>query len=519
MGGSTSNGLTIVRRLEQLADTCGDQLFLEFADGTDDVSWTYSEFEKQVNQFAAFLSRLGVRKGDMVHLQLGNCPEFLISFFGAVRLGAVVVPVNPSASYDDVAYVISHAECSLSIIESSCAEIVLSALDLSPDIRQVICFGPRVLGTIDFEDYKSSPATRVEPLYQVNDSDLVAILYTSGTTGWPKGVMITHRNLLFVGDAVSGYLRIRPSDRWLVSLPLFHINALGYSAMSVLSSGSSMTLMPEFSTEAWIRQVSSSAVTLSSLFAVHCRQLLSAEDGDSSECLKSLRTIVFAQNLQGSERSELTRRFGAATLQIYGMTETVAPVIGDPPYGEFVPSTMGRTLFWSQTKIVDHNGHDLGPGVAGELLVRGTPGDTLMKGYHQRPDETALTIQDGWLRTGDKVVQQLDGRYQFLGRAREIIKPGVYNVSAPEVERVLVEHVSVVDASVIGSRSPTGDEQIIAFVELHDGHDATPAEILEWAQHRLADYKRPHRLLILERLPRNAVGKVLKRDLQRLAGN
>lgn len=476
---------------------------------------TYAEFFSEAMRCANFLSKLGIRKGDLIHLQMGNHPQFLISLFGAALLGAVSVPVNPASTVDDIAYVTSHAECSLSIVDSSCAERVLSTLDLSPQIRQVVVHGEPVADTINFEEYRAAPVEAPRVGCALSGDDPVGIFYTSGTTCWPKGVVLTNRNLLFGGEAVSSYLHMTPQDRWLVTLPLFHINAVGYSAMSALTTGASISLAADFAPTEWARQAVDSSATLASLFASHCRQLLATPTSLPAE--DQLRVLMFAQHLQAQERTALEQRFAARSLQIYGMTETVAPVIGDPLFGDVDPDTMGRDLLWAHTKVVDPDGTEVTPGVAGELLVAGTAGRTLMAGYFRRPEETAAALDQGWLHTGDRVVLDEEGRYRFLGRSSEIIKPSVNNVSAPEIERVLLEHVSICDVAVIGGRSAHGDEEVVAFVQLHDGDDPTPEEILEWTRQRLADYKIPQRLIILDALPRNAVGKVLKRDLQILA--
>jgi acyl-CoA synthetase (AMP-forming)/AMP-acid ligase II len=326
--------------------------------------------------------------------------------------------------------------------------------------------------------------------------------------------MITHRNLVFAGDAVASHVRLTPADRWLVSLPLSHMNALGYSTMSALSAGASIALLDRFEPVEWSEAARSSGATVGSLFAVHARRLL---EGLSPEAVTSMRTLLFAQHLTSGERDRLRRLIGAEPLQVYGMTETIAPTIADPPYGSPRPDTIGRLTVWADARVVDRSGRTVPDGMAGELLVAGQPGRSLMAGYWQRPDETALVMRDGWLRTGDRVLREDDGCFRFLGRSAEVIKPGVDNVSAPEIERVLLEHVSVRDAAVVGASDSGGDELIVAFVVLNDDDDAGPEEIIDWAGERLADYKVPHRVRFVDALPRNAVGKVEKRKLARQA--
>jgi acyl-CoA synthetase (AMP-forming)/AMP-acid ligase II len=503
-------GLTLGRRLRELAEQRGETVF---AATSSAGSVTFADLDTQASRAAALLSSLGVRRGDAVHVQLGNRIEYLVCLFGITRLGAVIVPTNPSATADDIAYITSHAECTVSVVDAAQAPIVAAAREMAPEIGHVLSVGASSEGMRDFAEALEAAEPGRSPGIG-DETDLAAVLYTSGTIAWPKGVMLTHRNLLFAGDAVASHLRIRPDDRWLVTLPLFHMNALGYSTMSALSAGASVALVEQFEPTDFAAEARRSGATLTSLFAVHARRLL-ATPSQPGEAENALRLMLFAQHLTPAERATLQDRFGPEPLQVYGLTETIAPTIGDAPYGVHRADTIGRATVWASVRVVDRAGHEVPDGVAGELLVGGEPGRTLMAGYYRRPDETALVMRDGWLRTGDRMVHEHDGHYRFLGRAAEVIKPGVDNVSAPEIERVLYEHVSVVDAAVVGVQNESGDESIVAFVVLQPDDDATPEEILGWARERLADYKVPERVVMVPELPRNAVGKVLKRELQR----
>lgn len=506
-----NRGLTPSVRLRQVADQRGDDVFVVSACGNRTIS--YAEFDDLVGRTAAVLASLGAGRGNAVHLQLPNTLEHLVCLLAINRTGATAVPVSPAATVDDVAYITSHAGCRISVVDDGSYELVDAAREMAPDIRHVVSVGVTD-GDVDLaaeRDAVSPFRTSPDPA----ETELAAILYTSGTTGWPKGVMLTHRNLMFAGDAVASHLRIRPDDRWLITLPLSHMNGLGYSAMSALSAGASIALVEQFDPESWATTVRASGATLGSLFAVHARRIL-ASDEHKNDADNQLRILLFAQHLSSSERATFERRFAVTPLQVYGLTETIAPTIADPTYGEHRADTIGQPTVWTSVKLIDRAGKPVPDGAAGELVVGGEPGRSLMSGYHQRPDETRLVMRDGWLRTGDQMVKEPDGSFRFLGRAVDLIKPGADNVSAPEVERVLLEHVSVADAAVVGVQKESGDEIVVAFVVLHPDEDATPDEILGWAAERLARFKVPERLLLVDSLPRNAVGKVLKRELRRL---
>jgi len=512
----SSKSLTLRDRLAWLADGSADQPFLISRDPSGASQFlTYGQVGDLAQRTAGLFESLGVSKGDTIHVQLGNCPQFLACLFGAAQLGAVIVPTNASASIDDVTYVTSHAGCRVSVVGLDHASVAVSAQEMVPEIGHVVSVGGTFDSTVDY-DAAVGAATSPRRRVGVDGTDVAAIVYTSGTTGWPKGVMVTNSNLLFAGDAVGSLLRVRPDDRWLVTLPLSHMNALSYSTMSALCAGGSIALVERFDPAGWVRAARDLGASLASLFAVHARQVLAceAQPGDDAN---PLRLVLFAVHMSGEERERFERRFGAELIQVYGLTETLAPTLCDPAYGPRQPDTVGRPTLWSEVRLVDETGADVPVGGDGELLVRGEPGHTLMAGYFRRPDDTAATMTDGWFRTGDRLRRERDDFFTFLGRSSEVIKPGADNVSAVEVERVLVEHPAVADASVVGARDETGDECIVAYIVVRDEDDATPHEILSWAQDRLADYKVPRRVIQVRDLPRGPVGKVAKATLASLS--
>lgn len=510
-------GDTFSGRIRHHAESSPGREFLvdirrPFAIGRSTPTLTYQQFEQRAARLATILADFGARPGCAVHVQLPNSPEYLLALAAVAKLGAVWIPSSPHATPDDVAYITSHAGCRLSIVDSANYAGTVVASELNPELETIFTVGSQVGDSIDMLNGLESVDEFTED--RSTADGLAAVLYTSGTTGWPKGVMITHANLTFVGDAVSGYLGLSPADRWLVSLPLSHMNALGYSTMSAVASGGSVALVDGFDPAEWVTAAQRSAATVASLFSVHARKLVRTCTAPVST---SLRRLMFAQHLAHEERARLQELVGARLLQVYGMTETIAPTIADPTDCLPRSETMGRLADWATASVVDRHGVTVADGTPGELVVGGEPGRSLMAGYWQRDDETNRVMDGGWLHTGDRVVRDAEGYFTFLGRASEVIKPGADNVSAPEIERVLLEHVAVQDSAVVGARAPDGDEMIVAFVVLHAEHDATPDEIITWSSTRLARYKVPHVVSISRCLPRNPVGKIKKRALQELA--
>lgn len=472
---------------------------------------SYQDVLREALAMARLLTRLGVRRGDRVHVHLGNVPEFLVCLFGAARIGAAVVPTHPASTVDDVAYVLSHAACRVSVTAADRMPVVAAAAEMVPEVAQLVSVGAAVDGTVWWEDVRLGLSEGDLPEEGPGPGDLLAVLYTSGSSGWPKGVMLTHANFLFAGEAVAQLLRMRPEDRWLVTLPLSHANALLYSVMSAFVTGASAALVPAFDPARWAEQTRDVSATLASLFAVHVRAVLGATSHGADAT--RLRLCLFAQHLTGQERADVEGRFGTRLVQVYGLTETLAPSLCDPVYGPVVAGAVGRPTPWVRTRLVDADGLDVAPGEPGQLLIQGVPGQSLMAGYLGRDEDTRRILSDGWLRTGDHLRALPDGSFEFLGRGEDIFKPGVDNVSAAEVERVLVEHVSVLDAAVVGVSTPERAEHIVGFVVLRPEDDATGAEVLAWARDRLTEHKVPERVVVVPALPRNAVGKVLKRQL------
>lgn len=504
---------TVGERLAWQAEQTPDRPFLLRA-GVPGAAGalTYRQVLEQALSLTGLLASLGVGRGDRVHAQLGNTPELLVALFAVARLGAVLVPTHPSSTVDDITYVMSHASCRVSVCAVEHVAAVAEAAEMVDEVRHLVSVGGQREDSLAWEPTGDAP--RVElPAAGVGSRDLLAVLYTSGSSGWPKGVMLSHGNLLFAGEATAQLTRLVPEDRWLVTLPLSHANALLYSVMSAFVTGASAVLVAAFQAEGWTALAREHGATLASLFAVHVRAVLAA-GGPADAPQTGLRLTLYAQHLTEPERQAFADLSGSRPMQVYGLTETLAPSVCDSMNGPRTAGAVGQTTPWADTRVVGPDGAQVPPGAAGELLVRGEPGRSLMLGYLGHEDDTRRVLHDDWFSTGDRLRRLPDGSLEFLGRAEEIIKPGVDNVSAAEVERVLVEHVSVVEAAVVSVGSPQRGEEIVGFVVLRPEDDATVDEVLAYAQERLAAHKVPRQVVALPALPRNAVGKVLKRQLR-----
>ena len=502
--------------IEQKAEAHPDRVSLIFEDPQGETSsYTYRQFDRMVNRTGNGLLELGVKKGDKVNLHLTNCPEFLFCWFGIAKIGAVMVPTNPLSPPDELSYPVRHSESVVSVTQPDLLPAVESVREACPDLRQIVLAGsdeasPSAVLLSDLVGRQSDEPPEV-PLAP---EDEAAILYTSGTTSRPKGVLVTHANYVYASEVVSKLMRLGPDDRQLVTLPLFHANAQYYSFMTALNVGASAALMPRFSASRFIKQAIRHECTVTSLFAAPIRMVL-AQPRDPADRDNKLRLAIFAQNVTAAQLDEWGERFGPSLLQIYGMTETMGQPVANPLDGARDNMTMGMVTLGYECRVVDAKGNDVSPGVPGELLVHGAPGWTIMKGYFKDAEATASTIRDGWFWTGDIVEQDSDGYFRFVDRAKDMIKRAGENVAAGEVEAVIKQHPAVADAAVIGVPDPMRDESIKAFVILKDGNTVGEEQIIEFCQERLSKFRVPEFVEFRSDFPRTSVGKIQKHLLRR----
>ncbi len=469
----------------------GDAVFLIFERPDGSVaSWTYEEFDAAIGDVAAGLIQRGVAPGDSVHLALTNTPAFVALWLAANRLGAWIVPSDPMGKVPELADHIERTRPTAGFCATDRAEVYRQAAETSPDLA--ITEVDEAGGSLDV-----LTGTAQVDWPAVDPGDRAAVMFTSGTTGRPKGVEITQANYAFCGQVMAERADLVPDDRQLVVLPLFHANAQYYSFASAIWTGASVALMPAFSASGFLAQAARHHATCASLFAAPMRMILARGapvDG------VGLRHCWYAQNIADDQYETLATWFGCRPRQLYGMTETIPAVLTEPAENP-VPSSMGQVTPGCQVIVRD-----------GEVLVGGEPGSTLFAGYLDDPATTAASFtDDGWFRTGDRARLEDDGRHYFDGRHSEVLKVAGENVSIVEVESVLASHPAVLEAAVVGAPDPVRDEVPVAFVVLADS--AVPpsdGELLAWCQERLAKAKLPRSFTLMDELPRTSVGKIRK---------
>jgi crotonobetaine/carnitine-CoA ligase len=482
----------------------------EDADGQA-TTVTYATALARAGRVAAVLAAQGVRPGDRVHVQLPNCLEFYDLWFATALAGAVLVPTGPQSTADELGHVLGETQPVVSVRPGGPDGVTdrRTQLITLPELAALATAFPE-RGACPGQAVTPGKATWPQP------TDLAAILYTSGTTSRPKGVMVTNANYVAVGEAVARHLGVTSADRWLIALPLFHANAQYYCTMSALVAGASLMLAPRFSASGWARQAADHAATLGSLFAAPVRMIL-AQPPTRAEQRTRLRAVLFAQNLSEAQAGEFERRFGTRLLQLYGMTETVLPPTMNPDGSDRRWHSIGRPVSGVRLRVADSGGADVPLGDSGELLVHGVPGQTVAAGYYRNPEATDAVFGGNWLRTGDLVRADADGFLYFVDRSKDMIKRSGENVSASEIERVAAEHPAIAECAAIGVPDPVRDEAIVLIAVLRQDMTAVPGDIIAWCRTRLASYKVPSSVVFTDTLPRTSVGKIRKDALRPLA--
>ncbi len=502
--------------LEYRARTTPSRTFVIFDNlESETTRLSYAEFDAQVNRTANMLHALGIGHGDKINLHLPNCLEFLFLWFAAAKIGAVMMPTNVAASANELEYLVSHSESRLIFTVQAHREVVEDVRRCCAGVGGVIvCDGTVPKGTkqLDFhalvaEQKSAAPPAKVGPL------DEAAIMYTSGTTARPKGVLVTHANYIYAGETVAKAIRLAPEDRHFVVMPLFHGNAQYYSTMSTLVVGASMTLSARFSASRYFDQCIAHQCTVSSLFAAPIRMLL-AQPRKAEHRNNRLRLVIYAQNITEAQLEEWHEHFGAPLLQLWGMTETMGPPLMNPIEFERRNMSMGLPVMGYEVRLVADDGAPVKAGETGQVVVRGEPGWTLMKGYFKNPEATADTLRNGWLWSGDNARQDADGYFHFVDRAKDMIKRAGENVAASEVEAVILQHPRVFDCAVIGVPDEVRDEKIKAVVVLHPGAHVSAEDIIAWCREHLAKFRVPELVEFRDELPRTSVGKIQKHILR-----
>ncbi|MGX6444818.1 acyl-CoA synthetase [Neobacillus sp. K501] len=473
--------------------------------------YTYRQFNEQVNRLAHGLLQQGFQKGDKIALMMKNSDHFVFSFFATAKIGAVAVPVNFRLTSIEVQYILQQSEAKLVICDLEFEETIASARE-ETEVRTVITIGePKTIGYLSYENVLMENGS--EPEIEVSVSDDLEILYTSGTTGRPKGALFDHDRIFKVGIACTINMGLRPHERILHVAPLFHSAQLNLFLISGVALGATHIIHRDFHPVKTLQAIQEHKIT--HFFGVPAmfnfiQQVPNASDYD----LSSIRRCGYGAAPMAPELVKRSIQL-FKTDQFYnlcGLTEGgPGGILLDPEGHKQHLGKGGKPIFFTEARVVDDKGSDVKPGVVGEFIIKSP---MVMKEYYKKPEETKSTIKDGWLYTGDLATIDEEGYITLVDRKKDMIITGGENVYSVEVEGVLFEHPAVLDAAIIGLPDETWGEAVCAVIVPKEGVELDEDEIRSFCRQKLAGYKVPRRFFIEQQLPRNASGKILKYQLR-----
>ncbi|WP_326734178.1 long-chain-fatty-acid--CoA ligase [Streptomyces sp. NBC_01022] len=479
-----------------------------------DTRLTYAELLSRSQDIADALSGLGVGRGDKVALSCPNVPDFPAAYFGILRAGAVVVPLNVLLRPQEVAYHLTDSRakallCFEGTPQLPLAETGKAGFDQAPDCEHFL-----LLHRIE---HTSSGSAEPAGMVATEAEDTAVILYTSGTTGRPKGAELTHRNMAMNAMVADRLFTAAEDEVMLASLPLFH--AFGQSAVMNMGllRGATLVLQPRFDAEEALRLMHREGVTFFAGVPTMYWALLGALGSlDEQAPPAHLRTAVSGgAALPVEVLRQFGKVFGVGVQEGYGLSETSPVACFNPPGLPPRPGSIGRPVWGVQMKLIDDSWQAVPGDGPGEIAIRG---HNIMKGYYRRPEDTATVVRDGWFRTGDIARRDADGYYYIVDRVKDLIIRGGFNVYPREIEEVLITHPAVSMTAVVGVPHATHGEDVKAFVIPAPGAQLSEEELIAWCRERMAAYKYPRSVEFRDSLPLTSTGKILKRELTAEAG-
>ncbi|HUT69860.1 MAG TPA: long-chain-fatty-acid--CoA ligase [Desulfatiglandales bacterium] len=504
---------------------CPDRDFLVF----EGQRRSFAETNERVNRLAHALRELGIQQGDRIGMLQVNCPQYVEAYFAAAKLGAIFVPLNFRAKADELSYMIGNAEVTILFVGARYLDMVEGMLPRFSTGKDCICVDSKQDGKPFYEDLIGSSSPD-EITGEIDDDDITILMYTAGTTGRPKGVPLKHSG--FVSYVLENVEPASPEteERNLLTVPLYHVAGM-QAMLAGVYGGRTLVLVRQFEVKEWMKTVQDERASRAMLVPTMLKWVIDDPDFHKYD-LSNLKVITYGAAPMPFEviKKAIQELPWVRFINAFGQTETASTITTLGPEDHVLDGTeqeiekklrrltssIGRPLPDVKVKIVDEEGNSLPVNGVGEILAKGP---RIMTGYWGDQEKTAQVItSDGWLRTGDKGSMDEDGYIYLAGRGDDMIIRGGENISPEEVENVLHSHPTIEEAAVVGIPDPEWGQEARAIVVLKKGEAATPEEIMEYCRSRLAGFKRPRSVMFVDSLPRNPMGKVLKKELREKCG-
>lgn len=511
--------MNLVSKLGETAQSKPDRTAYIFGEQTE----TYGGLQQKIDCFAEGLREIGVEKGDHVALLLGNTPHFVISFYGALKAGAVVIPINPAYTPTEIGYMLTNGDAKVIVALGQLLPLYEKVHESLPKVSCVVlCETGEPLQEpestevkMKLKSFTSIMRPPVRPFPEIDDEDTAAILYTSGTTGRPKGAMLTHQNLFSNANDTARYLTMNESDLVVAALPMFHVFCLTVCMNAPLMNGAAILIVPKFSPAEVFKLIKKHQATIFSGVPTMYNYLYQYEGADEAG-FRSIRLCISGgAAMPVALLKSFEERFGVLVLEGYGLSEASPVTCFNPFSTGRKPGSIGTNILNVKNKVVNELGEELPAGQVGELIVKGP---NVMKGYYKMPEETAHTIKDGWLYTGDLAKRDEDGYFYIVDRKKDMIIVGGYNVYPREIEEVLYLHPEIAEAVVIGVPDPNTGEAVHCYV-VPKNKTLREDDVLSHCKKHLAKYKRPSAIVFMDEIPKNSTGKILRRALKDILTN
>lgn len=484
-------------------------------------SMTYGELDMRLNMIVNGLYKLGLEPGDRIALFSKNCHTYLEGLFGAAKGGFVLTTINFMLKEKELAYILQHSDAKAIIFQSQFAPLIRESSADCPHLRHFIAIDEPVDFAISYEELLTS-SHRDDPCRPIKENDLLLLVYTSGTTGKPKGVMLSHRNVYFnVIDSVTG-VELTQDTINLNVCPLYHVAASVLQTYTTFYIGGTSVTLEQFDPHEVLRTIEREKVTFTFLVPTMIFRILELPDAHRYD-LSSLRKVGYGAAPMPLDRlRKAIPLFGPVLFQGYGLTESTANVVILRPEDHDLNAeeerlkrlrSCGREHSNHEIRVVDSNGNELPPGEIGEIVLKSP---SVMEGYWKNPEGTREAIRHEWFHTGDMAYMDMDRYIYIVDRKNDLIISGGENIYPKEVEEVLFSHPAILEAAVCGIPHPDWGESPKAFVVLREGQRATAEEIVEYCKQSLARYKCPKEVMFLKDLPKTASGKITRAGVKKL---